>query len=629
MSASSAADRDPVDEPHIRVLPDVLINQIAAGEVVERPASVAKELIENAIDAGATSIVVEIYAGGIDLVRVTDDGSGMSPADARLAIERHATSKIASLDDLLAIGTFGFRGEALPSIASVSRFALTTRRPSAVGATRIKVEGGGDVVVEETGAAPGTTVEVADLFVNVPARRKFLKSLATESALVTEVVLRAALAHPKVRFQLRRDGRKARTFVPAPDDTTRMRDVFPEDALAEVRGEHDGVSVLAMLGSPQRARASTATLFAFVNKRPVRDRGLVRAVAHAYGSVLEPGRFPAGVVFVELDLREVDVNAHPQKAEVRFAKPRAVYDAVARVIAEGLARASWSLASASPGTFATAGRAADAGGPMSRPSEWWVSRLGGSPAGAPAASFGVPIAHLGPVVAAPGGASDASAAHPRADAGTSDPWGLAPDAPAYPPRPYAFVADPGATLAVGDTARLAIEPARGAFGALRFIAQLRRMWLLCESDDGLHVLDQHAAAERVTFDRLRRAHRCATVETQRMLFPDRVELSESHVALLAEREQDVAAIGLETQILGPTSVLVHAVPKLVARASPARLLGDVLTEMSREGGRAFADAVDLVLATMACHGSVRAGDVLSPEECRALLVALDDVDFGG
>jgi len=561
----------------IHVLDDTLADQIAAGEVVERPASVVKELVENAVDANARSISVELEAGGTVGITVSDDGDGMSPADAKLAIRRHATSKIWRLEDLTGIATLGFRGEALPSIASVSRFELTTRERDAVTGTRVRVEGGGAPVVEPIGHAPGTTIRVRDLFFNVPARRKFLKSVGTESARVSEVVRRAALAHPSLRITLRRDGRRGAEYLPAGSLLERASAVLGGTQLNRIEGEREGVSVEAMLGAPEKARSGAGALHLFVNGRPVKHRALARAVAFAYGSVLPPGRYPIGVVHLQVDPEEVDVNVHPQKSEVRFANGRRVMDALTRILADGLGTSAWS-------------------GPAARSPGYWSERLGAGP----------------PV--------PASRPEPEAD-----PWGLAAGVPASgEPRPY----QPGApTPYVHDAPLLAEE---GFFASLRVLGQVRKMLIVCEGRDALHVIDQHAADERVRFDQLRRAHRSRAVSVQRLLMPERVEVTENEAIVCEERRDDLVALGLDVAPLGPSTVAVHAVPALVDRASAERLLRDVLVELTRTGERAFGDAVDMALATMACHGAIRAGDPLSPDECRALLRSLDAVeDFGG
>ncbi|MGF1469064.1 MAG: DNA mismatch repair endonuclease MutL [Sandaracinaceae bacterium] len=561
----------------IRVLDAALADQIAAGEVVERPASVVKELLENALDAGASTVRLAIEGGGVTRIRVQDDGHGMGPEDAPLSLRRHATSKIARAEDLSAIRTLGFRGEALPSIASVSRLRLKTRREDAVAGTEVTVEGGSPPVVRDVGCATGTVVEVADLFYNVPARRKFLKSVATESAHVSDVVRRAGLAHPRLRVELTRDGRKAIELLPVTTSVERARQVFPREPFSAVEGERSGVRIDAILGPPERARAGAGGLHLFVNQRPVRDRALARAVAFAFGSVLPPGRYPVGAVFVELDPDEVDVNVHPQKAEVRFARGREVYDAVTRLLAVGLGTSAW-------------------GGARSAP----------PPRPAPPEPSG------------------------------PDPWGRAPPEPAprapvnavLPLDPPLPTPGPGATS--GPAGVAAPPPGRGFFSSLRVLGQVRRMLIVCEGADGLHVLDQHAADERVRYDALRRRYRDREVPVQRLLAPVRVELDEAAVALLEERGEELRGLGMEVEMLGPGSAAVRGVPALLRRASPERLLRDVLGELGRRGERAFGDALDMALATMACHGAIRAGDDLSPEECRALLASLDRVeDFGG
>jgi DNA mismatch repair protein MutL len=559
----------------IRRLPADLANQIAAGEVVERPASVVKELVENAIDAGATKVVVAIEQGGVAMVRVTDDGEGMDAEDARLALERHATSKIARIEDLSAIGTFGSRGEALPSIASVSRLSLVTRRRDADAATEVRVDGGGEPQERPAGAAPGTTVEVRDLFFNVPARLKFLKSTATESAHVSEVVLWAALARPELTFVLYRDGRTAREYLRAGSRRERAAQAFPDERLEPCLASRGPIHVEAYLGAPERARTGAVALHLFVNGRPVRDRALARAVAQAYGSVLDPGRYPVGVVHVDLPPELVDVNVHPQKAEVRFENARAIHDAVTRELFGVLGRAY----------------AIPALGPPSRP--WQAQHPLPLRAPAPEPSLG----------------------H------------------AWPP---ALEARPQTELPVAEQARPFGEPAperasgeRGFYARLRYVGQARGTYLLCEGEDGVYVLDQHAADERVSFDRLRRAYAARAVAVQRLLVPELVELAPQEAALLAEHEDAIGELGLELRAAGASTVAVHGVPRILARATPERLVRDLLAELGRAGGRGFSGAVDLALATMACHGSVRAGDALSREQAEALLSNLDGVDFSG
>ena len=576
-------------------LANELANQIAAGEVVERPSSVVKELVENALDAGATRVVVDVEHGGTTLVRVCDDGEGMTPDDALLCLERHATSKISRFTDLSDLGTFGFRGEALPSIASVSRLALRTRPRGSNEGVEVLVEGAGAPAVAPTGGAVGTTIEVRDLFFNVPARRKFLKATATESAHVSDVLLGMALARYDVTFVLTRDGRPVREHLRAASRAERARSVMSSDgaSLVECRSERGAVRIEAMLAPPERARSGATGLSILVNGRPVRDRQLVRAVAQAYGSVLESGRYPLGVVWIDVPPEVVDVNVHPQKAEVRFSDARGLFDAVTRELHDALAHA-----------FGLPALGAHSQAPIFRPQVPTLRALEGHAQAAIAAvrSMDPPERALLPEENLFSMLAD-RAAEPRPFRRESP---EIPGSPAFTPSMEA-----------------------GAYGSLRYVGQVRGMFLVCEGFDGLYVLDQHAAAERVTFDRLRRSHAARGVAMQRMLVPELVELSPSEVALLEENAEEISRLGVEVRAVGDGAVAVHGVPDLLVRADPTRLVRDLVAEVSRSAGRPFRGAIDLVLATMACHGSVRAGDAISPEEVTALLRALDVVDFGG
>jgi len=655
----------------IRVLPDDLANQIAAGEVVERPSSVVKELVENSLDAHARRVRVDIEGGGVVLVRVSDDGDGMPRPDAELSLVRHATSKIKSIDDLRLIQSFGFRGEALPSIASVSRFSLRTRTRDDVEGTLVRVEGGGPAEVSPCGIAVGTSIEVRDLFYNVPARRKFLRAVSTESAHVTEVVESAALCRPDVTFVLSRDGRVAREWLRADSREERARDVFDDEPLAFCEGERGPLRVEAFLSKPERARAGATHLLFFVNGRPVKDRTLARMVANAYGSVLEAGRYPVGVVHLDLPPDFVDVNVHPQKAEVRFADGKAIQDALYKIISLPLARAfglpapgahAWSNYQKGREARAEAAQIAAAevlANPLNLPPPVKSEPLAiGSTAPLP---FGErktrPVEDKGPVATsfqgsgrliaeAPAPKSNGVSGQSNRDLETvssePDPWGLVADLPG----PFSLGAANKAEMAdivpipapqmpakpVSYAAALERQTTEkpAAFGALTFVAQMRLTFLVCEGPDGMYVLDQHAAAERVTFDRLRKAFDNRAVASQRLLIPEMVTITADESAIIEEAQDDILRTGLEVSLRGPREAAIIAVPQILAhRASPIVLLRDLLAELSRVGERAFSGAVDLALATMACHGSVRAGDPMPAEEAQALLRSLDDVDFAG
>lgn len=569
--------------PSVRVLDDALVNQIAAGEVVERPASLVKELIENAIDAGARTITVEIEGGGVERIAVIDDGLGMSRADATLAVQRHATSKLRTREDLDSISTLGFRGEALPSIASVSRFTLITRTEDSLVGTSVHIEGGGAPDILEAGTSVGTRVEVRDLFFNVPARRKFLKSNTTEAAHIAETVVRTALSQPQLRIRLIKDGRVHREFLPATSLFERASVALPNEPLASIEATRGNLKLTAALSPPERARSGTAHLHLLVNGRPVRDTALARAIAYAYGSVLAPGRYPIGVVHLQVDPATLDVNVHPQKLEVRFANARDVVDDVTRMLAKELGLIAW-------------------GGLAERSPNYWNNRLAPPLAPPPQTSAGVQ-----------------DRAVPSEQYGARYGEGFS--------APFA----PAATSLPGSSSRQPdLLDAPNGFAALRVLGQVRRLFLVCEGPQGLVVIDQHAADERVNFHRLRTAYQARTVKTQALLFPERVECTEAEIALVQEHQDALLGVGLDCGVLGDTTVAIRSVPALLHRAPPERLLRDILGELSRAGERAFADAIDMALATMACHGSIRAGDTLSLDEAAALLRAMDEVDdFAG
>ncbi len=636
----------------IRVLPAALRDQIAAGEVVERPSSVVKELIENALDAGARTLRVEVDGGGLDRILVVDDGAGMTGDEALLALERHATSKLAEFDDLYRLATFGFRGEALPSIAAVSRLTLTTRPADALAATQVEVVGGQAPTLREVGAPAGTTFLVRELFFNVPARRKFLKSVGTESGHVSDVCLDMALSRPDLALTLVRDGRTARQFLRAQSREERARDVLSRPgegvrattsdfvAVANVRGR---TKVEAVLSVPERARSGATGLHLLVNGRAIRDRALARAVAMAYGSVLDPGRYPVGVVWVDLPPEEVDVNVHPQKAEVRFSRGRELLDDVTRALAAVLSDAFRSPAS----TFLSSERVSDLfPGRAAEASPGVTTRVGhGVPGGIVSMSQAVTRAHsFGEDPWGLGGAPPASLGElglpateldePATQLGTG-PMSASRAAESAPPvaslEQTRVSGKLQTTLQSADAIEAAASAARGeiAYGRLRFLAQVRATYLVCEADEGIYVLDQHAAAERLNFARLRAQHDARKVARQQLLVPEVAEVSSAESELVDEARDEMLALGLDARALGDGRVAVHAVPALLMKASPLQLLRDLLDELGRSGGRKFGDAVDLVLATMACHGSVRAGDAMHPDECRALLSALDEVSFAG
>ncbi|HUJ25608.1 MAG TPA: DNA mismatch repair endonuclease MutL [Myxococcales bacterium] len=504
----------------IQVLPETLSNQIAAGEVIERPAAVVKELVENSLDAGAARIEIALLDGGRKLVRVTDDGSGMSREDAALSLQRHATSKLRTKDDLFAVRSYGFRGEALPSMAAVSRFSLLTCERGASHGTRIEVEGGRAGEPRDAGAPPGTTVEVHDLFWNVPARRKFLKRAQAEQAQCIDAVLRLALPRPDVTFVVREGERPIAQLQSGPQDAVlpaRAAEALGREVrghLHEVRSETRGLKLRGLAVAPQVDFGSARNVWLFVNGRAIRDRSLTHAVLRAYGEVLPHGRFPGAILFLEVPLAEVDVNVHPAKAEVRLADPRAAWDAVQMALQ--------------------------------------------------------PLLRHEPRVA------ESHAAY-----GSHQPE-LLPQAK-----------------------------------SLRYLGQLHASYLVCESEQGLVLVDQHAAHERINYQRLRAA---ARGPVQPMLVPQVVELSAADAARIAGARETLRSLGIEIEHFGENSVAVKALPPPLQGGLLGPLLADLAEGLTRVDDDLFKRA--------ACHASVRAHDALTPQEAQALLDALDQTDYG-
>ncbi len=548
----------------IQLLPDALIDQIAAGEVVERPASVVKELVENALDAGASRIRVEVRDGGRDFIAVSDDGCGMSPPDARLALQRHATSKIAVLADLQQIRSYGFRGEALPAIASVSQLRLRTRARGAPEGFELRVEAGRIQHAGAVGAPEGTRVEVADLFAAVPARRKFLKTATTEWGHIADGLVRCALVLPAVHFDIQREGRAALAWPAVETPLDRVAAVLgEEDAAAFVQVEHrEGPAVLTgFVARPDRHRPTLAGVHLYVNRRPVRDRTLQHALVEVYRDWLPRGRFPTAVLFVELPPEAVDVNVHPAKWEVRFADPPALHRLVRHGVAAAIETRRWLAPAAS------------AAPTLSRPS---------APIEGPSGDW---------LFAAPGQAARSA--------------GMVRDA-----------AEPNAALRFGD---------------LRLLGALLATYLVVEAKQGLLLVDQHAAHERVLFERLRAGWRQREIESQLLLVPLTLAVPPGQVARLAERAGAVAAFGFDLDPFGADAVVVRAVPALLAGRDPAALvrgLLDAWLETDAAGaGSASAEAADRLFASLACHAARRKGEELSQAEQRALLDALDAIPW--
>ncbi len=593
----------------IQQLPDTLINQIAAGEVVERPASVVKELVENALDAGARRIDIDLEQGGVRLIRIRDDGGGIAPGELPLAVARHATSKIASLDDLEAVATLGFRGEALPSIASVSRFSLSSRHDGEPHGAGLQVEGGRVGQVTPRPHPPGTTVEVRELFYNVPARRKFLRAERTELGHIEEWLRSLALARPDVELRVSHNGRPSRRYR-ALDLLEQASDEMPVDRLLETLGEefarhalrveHSGAGLRlhGWIARPAYNRASTDQQYLYVNGRGIRDRSVAHAVRQAYADVLFHGRHPAYVLFLELDPHGVDVNVHPAKHEVRFREGRLVHDFVYRTLHGALA-----------GT-----RAGMAGGHART----------GSPAG------DLAITGAGVAVLPTSGAAPQSGLSLRVHGQRVDEHGAGSPGVEEYRAGYARLYGPPSGVDAG--ARVQLPPADDAAAPpLGYaIAQLHGIYILAEAADGLVVVDMHAAHERIGYEKLKRAHDDAGLRTQPLLVPQSVAVSERE-ADVAEREaQTLATLGFELTRSGPQSLLLRSVPALLADGDVEALLRDVLADLREHGAsRRIAEKRDELLSTMACHGAVRANRRLTLPEMNALLREMEATERSG
>ena len=580
----------------IKILPSSLIDQIAAGEVVERPAAVAKELVENALDAGATRIGIEVESGGTRLVRVADNGRGIARDELPLALSRHATSKIGTLADLEALETLGFRGEALPSIGSVSRLTLTSREPGAETAWAIACEGGELSAPKQAARPVGTTVEVRDLFYNTPARRKFLRTEKTEFSHLDGVVRNLALAAFDVEFSLNHNRRPVLHLAPAADRAGR------EARIAELCGaeflQHsvwfersvEGLAVSGWVAAPTFSRARPDMQYTFVNNRFVRDKLLRHAIRHAYRDVLFQSRHPACVLFVEIDVRRVDVNAHPGKLEVRFRDSRLVHDFVFRTIEEVIASPDAEAAAASPPTSVRGLEVRSHGIAPHVPQSSFVLLYGSEAASddsAAASAHGIPgrdgperrSVHEGPPVSAVGDAAGEGS-------GTKAGSGSGGSAPRF-----------GFAL-----------------------AQLRGIYVLAENDDGLIVVDMHAAHERITYEKMKVELDASKLEPQALLLPIELRVASSEADALEAHADELQRLGFGITRRSEVLLRVESVPRLLANADVERLVRDVLSDLTDGGDAArIESAADELLATMACHSSVRANRRLDVEEMNAML----------
>jgi DNA mismatch repair protein MutL len=645
----------------IRVLPDQVANQIAAGEVVDRPASVVKELLENALDAGASRIRVEVEAGGRKLIRVADDGHGMNRDDALLAFERHATSKLRTADDLLSIATLGFRGEALPSIASVARVTLETATGEESAGTRIEIAGGKILHVDDAALPRGTTLAVADLFFNTPARRKFLRAESTELAHVAALVTHYALVHPEMHFELLSASHTVVSAPPVARTSERIYQLFGKETLAlllpvaaEAPLQHAGLpepppwkkdpdapvrnpGALRLTGfysKPELQKLNRNSIYIFVNKRLIRDRLLLHAITEAYRNVIPPTSFPVVLLFLEMPPEEVDVNVHPAKTEVRFRQQNLIHDFVRDSLrtalvnarpAAGFLGALDSAPAASPSLMPTAASPLP-GAPDSDPAAYQAARADAEPFElTPHLPTPVPgKLPFAPQSFHPGAWNDRQA-WGEAAAALFQPASLPPAGGCSP-----SLADATGTNPVAETAQVEAEQAAvnlNQLASLHPIGQLRDSFILATGDDGLWIIDQHVAHERILFEKILRDRQVEKVQRQRLLMPLLVELKPDQMVVFARIADELERNGFEVEPFGPQTLAVKAAPVGLEGAALERMLAEVIDQSSADSDEPtqnhnLTDLRARIAASIACHSAIKVNTHLDQIRIEWLLVEL-------
>lgn len=606
----------------IKLLSEQVANQIAAGEVVERPASIVKELMENSLDAGAIRVVVEVEQGGRRLIRVVDDGFGMSRDDVLLSLERHATSKIRASSDLFSIQTLGFRGEALPSIASVSEMTLVTREEDSESGVRVRLEAGVIKSVSEAGVPPGTEIVIRKLFSNVPARRKFLKSIETELGHITTLVSNMALARPDVHVTLIHNGRVIYDLPSSSDLSGRLRHALGADALRQLMPVdrtfsevlHQGeLRIHGFVSGPSYTRSSTRSLHVFVNRRFVRDRLINHAVFESYRTLVPKGRYPLVVLFIDLPPDAVDVNVHPAKHEIRFRDQAAVHQAVMDAIMDALKLADRSAASGADHDLHLPFR-----GRLEPAKGEGISRRDTMPPGDAGNNSGDPeLLH---------GVENAMRRyHEKLDRdGARDFTVVDINRRGWRKR------DDG-----NEGASVLPAPAPGPepgfrFSDLHVIGQAAGTYILAQGPESLLIIDQHAAHERIMFETLWSQFKSEAVARQPLLFPATVDLTFQEARRVEAHQETLLRLGLEVEPFGGNTMAVKALPALLAGADPARLLLEVVDQLGEAGGGAgISERLDEVFAVMACHSVVRAHEKLERKEIEALFQSMDELEFPG
>jgi DNA mismatch repair protein MutL len=617
----------------IRILPENLTNKIAAGEVVERPASVAKELVENALDAGSKEVVVEIESGGRRLIKISDTGSGMSREDALLALERHATSKIACDEDLFCLLTLGFRGEALPSIASVSRLTISTRTADMLEGTEIYAEGGRIKEVKACGMAAGTVIAVRNLFFNTPARLKFMKSPETEAGHVGELLTRLAISRPEVRFSYLSDGKLVFRALDA-DLKERIATMLGRSIAASLYPlswqDAGGLKVTGLVAAPECSRSAASHLYTYINGRFIKDKVVQHAILQAYRNFLERGRYPVVAIFIEISPGEVDVNVHPTKHEVRFREQGRVHDAIQNAVEAVLKETPWLKRPPLPGAMP----------PSERPTVPLVAaHLGASESVLPIqvviqASVGQAHRVTQPE-SAPSSVSAAKVTEVREllldyQSRTQPPLRTHFQSPQLP-KEQTFAAPevaPPVVIAGAIEVKTEREEVVGYFSSLSVIGQFNASYIVCQKGTELVLIDQHAAHERVAFERLKGEFIGREVDSQGLLFPEPMELSFRESAVLLEHQSELARLGFALEAFGGNTWLLKGVPQILAGAEYLRTIRDILEELgSLSRSRTFVDIQEDLLARIACHSVVRGRRILTQQEIVALFNQMDQTDF--
>jgi DNA mismatch repair protein MutL len=594
----------------IKVLPDIVINQIAAGEVVERPASVVRELVDNAVDAGATDIVVSLESGGHNRIRVRDNGCGMSRDEAVLAFERHATSKVSSISDLMTLNTMGFRGEALASIAAVSKIKLTTRSADSEVGTAVNLRGGTLDSVQSYAWDGGTEIEVEHLFFNTPARRKFLKSPRAEVARIRSWIAHSSLARPNVRYRLISDGDEVLNLSVVETIRARAAQVFPGD-LTPVLLREGGVRVEGMIGHPGQALSDGSGFVTLINGRLVSDRIVLKAARDGYDSMLKDREFPIGYLSIVMPGEYVDVNVHPQKSEVRFRHSDQVFAVVRGAVLAGV-RSIRKPVDSGAQRPTQVGEGASTYGAQSDPPARGIETEPSGVTPSPVTRFDWPIPSPSRVETSPSQATIQLVSKPQT-----------PTAPvSY--QPSFFTPD-----RASDTDRGGVtEPF--TFSNLRYIGQVLGCYLVCEGRERLVVVDMHAAHERVNYNKLRRSRSSKSLGVQKLLIPQRVRLTAEQVSALLEQSEILRELALEVREVDAETVEILGVPGILAHLDCAGVVKDIAAEPVTAGWRErIEERLDNLTARLACHASVRSGDQINRAEVYALFRDLDEAETAG